>query len=146
MGFGTFEQEAMYPPVRSPEAPDGTPEHVAKYYRAAEKILKSNDPDMLPSAATNARHAIELALAGLGAEGRTLAQKIADAKERALIVPALAEWANEIRLIGNEGTHGEDADADDIAQAVYFAEVLLVCLYELPALIENRKARRAARQ
>ena len=143
---GICVQEAMYPPVRPAKAPSGTPETIAKFYRAAVKILKRGDPDELPSAATNARHAIELALAGLGAEGRTLAQKIADAKRRALIVPALETWATEIRLIGNEGTHGEDTDADDIAQAVYFAEVLLVCLYELPALIEDRKARKAARQ
>lgn len=138
--------EALYPPVRPAEAPEGTPEHVARFYRAAEKILRRGDPDELPSAATNARHAIEQALIGLGVEDGTLAKKIADAQSRGLIAPVLGAWATEIRSIGNEGTHGKDPDANDIAQAVYFAEMLLVCLYELPAMIEDRKARKAARQ
>ncbi len=146
MGFSNFELEAMYPPIRTVEAPEGTPEHIAKFYRAAEKILRRGDPDMLPSAATNARHAIELALVSLGAEGGSLKQKIANAQSRGLIVPVLETWATEIREIGNEGTHEIDLDANDIAQAVYFAEMLLTCLYTLPAMIEDRKARKAARQ
>jgi hypothetical protein len=59
---------------------------------------------------------------------------------------SLAEWATELRLLGNEGAHPEidqiEANPQDIRDAIEFLDVLLHYLYDLPAQIKQYRERR----
>lgn len=58
---------------------------------------------------------------------------------------SLAEWADELRVLGNEGAHftGKAVSREDASDALYFIEALLDYLYALSAQFAEFKKRRA---
>jgi hypothetical protein len=138
--FKTFAR--IYPEPKPVDAPQYTPENIAGAYKTAVKNLRSGtkeDSDY-EAAALMARRSLELALGHVGGEGHNLKQKINNLAERQLITPSLAEWAHEIRDIGNEAAHdSEPFTKVDAEQTVYFAEMLFTYFFTLPGMIEERK-------
>jgi HEPN domain-containing protein len=130
----------MYPEPKSLEAPLHTPENIARSYRTAVKNLRSGDDGDYEAACLMARKALELAANQTGGQGGTLAAKIKDLASRGAIAPALAEWAREIKNIGNEAAHeDEPVTQKDTEQTIYFAEMLFTYLFTLPAMIAGRR-------
>jgi len=68
-----------------------------------------------------------------GIESRTLAEGLKKLEEKGHIDSTLAEWANALRLVGNEGAHytGTQVTRDDAEDALAFAEALLDHAYVL---------------
>ena len=67
--------------------------------------------------------------------------RIKKAAEKHKLTPDLAEWAHEIRLGGNEATHGEDPFSREAAQELYsFTELVLLYLFTLPAKLEKSRS------
>jgi Domain of unknown function (DUF4145) len=70
-------------------------------------------------------------------------------REEGLIDDTLAEWANALRVLGNEGAHytGKEVPRDDAEDALAFAEALLENIYILRkrflVFAERRGKRRA---
>ena len=64
---------------------------------------------------------------------RTLAKSLEGLKTAQLIDSTIAEWANALRVLGNEGAHytGNPVSRDDAEDALAFAEALLDHIYVL---------------
>jgi len=64
--------------------------------------------------------------------------------EKEKLQPALQEWAQEVRLIGNRGAHYnplEQVSEEDARDLVNFIRELLKHIYELPAQLKRRRER-----
>ena len=68
-----------------------------------------------------------------GVRGRTLAASLKELQKKGLIEGMLAEWADALRVIGNQGAHftGKSVSRDDAEDSLAFAEALLDHLYVL---------------
>ena len=74
-------------------------------------------------------------------EGGTLYERLKRLADNHVIPSAVAEWAHEVRVIGNDGLH-EDATVsrDDAEMARSFALTYLRYAFELPGDIRARRA------
>ena len=69
-----------------------------------------------------------------------LSIRLKNMAQKGILQPQLAEWAKEIRLIGNVGGHFDPAESvsmDEAKQLLSFTEELLKYLFELPAELER---------
>ena len=127
----------MYPNSATFDAPEHTPENIAGDYKTAKKNLLGNE---YKAASIMARTALEAAVKEFDARGVNLKQKIDNLAEQHVITQSLAEWAHEIRDIGNDAAHESSPISQaDAEQAVYFAEMLFTYLFTLPGMIEERR-------
>jgi glutamate-1-semialdehyde aminotransferase len=94
-----------------------------------------------------ARHALEAVTKDQGATKSSLADRLKEMVAAHKLQPNLAEWATEVRLVGNAGAHNPLAavpreDAEDLLD---FMRDLVNYLYVLPfELVERRKKKSAA--
>ena len=97
------------------------------------------------AAAVMYRKAIEVALLELKIRGRTLNDKIAALIAEKRLGQEVADWAHEVRLIGNEAAHqSEPPSKADVADLRGSTEILLRMLYVIPSLIKRRRDAAAA--
>lgn len=75
---------------------------------------------------------------------RTLVRSLQKLREEGLIDSTIAEWADALRLVGNEGAHytGKQVLRDDAEDALAFAEALLDHIYVLRQRFEEFAKRR----
>ncbi|NMM29685.1 MAG: DUF4145 domain-containing protein [Cellulomonas sp.] len=94
------------------------------------------------------RRTLEGVCADQGVNERTLAASLAQMKEKDLLDQRLLDWAQALRVVGNEGAHytGERVSREDARDALSFAEALLDYLYVLAGKFEEFSARRATRK
>jgi hypothetical protein len=83
-----------------------------------------------------------------GVQERTLAGSLKELRNRGLIDDTLAEWADALRVLGNEGAHYTERGVgrEDAEDALSFAEALLDNLYVLRKRFADFQARLAARR
>ena len=127
----------FFPIPKRISAPYGLPENIANSFRSAKRFLLSGQDADYEAACVMARRGIEQAINDFGGEGKNLFQKIENLEAKRLIPPAIRDWAQHLREIGNEGAHGGIATEEDAKQAVYFAEMLFTYLYSLPKRMEE---------
>jgi hypothetical protein len=79
---------------------------------------------------------------------RTLVRGLAKLKEEGVIDSTLAEWADALRILGNEGAHytGKQVQRDDSEDALAFAEALLDHIYVLRKRFVEFETRRASKR
>jgi len=79
---------------------------------------------------------------------RTLVKSLGKLKADGLIDAIIAEWADALRLLGNEGAHytGKQVPRDDAEDALAFAEALLDHIYVLRKRFEKFANRRASKE
>ncbi len=87
------------------------------YRRALERALKFAHPDLKGS----------------------LKDKIKKLVASGILPSALGEWADEIRVVGNDGAHDDDVDRDDLKAARMFCDSFLRYLITLPKEVEIRR-------
>ncbi len=77
-------------------------------------------------------------------ERKTLAEGLKQLRAEGKIDGTLAEWANLLRVVGNEGAHytGKAVSREDAEDALSFAEALLDHIYVLRQRFDDFKARR----
>lgn len=95
------------------------------------------------------RRTLEGTCADQGSTKRTLVSNLKDLQAQGKIDGFLAEWADLLRIVGNEGAHFSFSDsvtAQDAEDALDFAEALLDHLYVLRARFDDFKGRREARR
>jgi len=90
------------------------------------------------------RRTLEGTCARQGIKARTLAASLTELKTQGLIDGMLAEWADALRVLGNQGAHytGKPVRRADAEDSLSFAEALLDHLYVLRQRFEDFKARR----
>lgn len=89
-----------------------------------------------------ARRTVEAITMDKGETNGTLAERLVRLRDRGILQPALAEWATEVRLIGNIGAHFDPIQSvslDDSRELLAFVRELLRYLYELPAELSRRR-------
>lgn len=79
------------------------------------------------------------------AQERVLVKSLEKLKADGLVDGTIAEWANALRVLGNEGAHytGRQVPRDDSEDALAFAEALLDHIYVLRKRFEEFAKRRA---
>lgn len=94
------------------------------------------------------RRTLEGTCADQGSTKRTLADSLKELQAQAKIDGLLAEWADLLRVVGNEGAHfsGKGVSAQDAEDALDFAEALLDHLYVLRARFDEFKSRQQKRK
>ena len=94
------------------------------------------------------RRTLEGTCRELGVGERTLHKALARLKADGHIDTMLAEWADALRVIGNQGAHytGDVVSREDAEDSLAFAEALLDYLYALRNRFEEFKARRSSRE
>ena len=91
------------------------------------------------------RKAIEAALLDLKISGRSLNEKIEALIAEKRLGQEVADWAHEVRLIGNEAAHQyEPPSKADVADLRGLTEILLRMLFVIPSLIKRRREAAAA--
>jgi hypothetical protein len=83
-----------------------------------------------------------------GVRERTLVKSLEKMKESQLIDNRLLEWAQELRVLGNEGAHftGNRVSRVDAEDALALAEAILDYLYVFNAQFKAFKERRKERE
>ena len=96
---------------------------------------------------TTAVRAVEAMLAEEGYHDRKqgLKRRIDNAVAEGKLPPAMGDWANEVREIGNE-THTDESPAplpgkEDAKQALLFANMLAEYLFVLPTRIKQARGK-----
>ena len=80
-----------------------------------------------------------------GETSGNLYKRIKSLLEKGILDKNLGDWANEIRLIGNNGAHFDpinDVEKEDANQIILFIEELIKYLYIMPAEIAKRRKSR----
>ena len=113
-------------------------EDVGNYWVEARRSIEGKN---WTAAALMARSAIQLVARARGAKGKNLKEEIDDLATQGLILPIMKEWAHEVRVLANEGTHPKpgskgtpEKDAKDVVE---FLSFLMTVMYDLPKEIED---------
>ena len=135
-----FELITIFPPRREPSAPENTPDGIAGDFLEAEDNMRRRNwtsAGMMYRKVLQ-RSTTQLAPAGVDFTRMNLMQRIDVLAENHLITPAMRDWAQIVRLDGNEATHEEEEEfsPEKASQMRYFTELFLTYAFTLPARVE----------
>ncbi|WP_339077226.1 DUF4145 domain-containing protein [Acetobacter sp. AC2005] len=134
------------PPPPKPTAPLFLPDNVERAFIEGERSRISGN---VCAAGMTYRRSLELATKDKardipGASGKSLAARIRILAENQLLTPDIRDWADHIRIIGNESAHDEDEPSpQEIADLGNLTRMMLVYLYELPGQVQRMKGEEA---
>lgn len=116
----------------------------AEHYEAR----KCFDAKAFTATVVMVRRTLEGVCADKGARERNLAASLKVMHEEGLLDNRLYEWAQQLRIVGNEGAHftGNQVPRQDAADALAFCEAFLDYLYVLTAKFEEFRQRRATKE
>lgn len=115
------------------------PTEIAEVFKEAARALHAECPR---ASAVMARRTLEAITADKGETKGDLADRLKNLATKGVLLPTLADWAREVRLVGNVGAHFDPiktVSKKDAEQLVTFVRELLKYLYELPAELARRK-------
>lgn len=115
------------------------PVEIAEAFSEAIVCLSAPAPR---AAAAMARRTLEAITVNQGETKGVLADRLKALATRNLLQPSLADWAKEVRLIGNSGAHYdliEQVTPEDAKDIINFIRELVRYLYELPADLDKRR-------
>jgi hypothetical protein len=117
------------------------PADIASAFAEAIATLYANCPR---AAVVMARRTLEAVTADKGETTKdTLVTKLKHLATTGVLSPDLADWATEVRKIGNTGAHYDPLDIatmEDARDLVNFLRELLRYLYEMPAELRRRRS------
>lgn len=115
------------------------PSEIASAFSEASRSLLGQCPR---AAAVMARRTLEAVADQHSAAGPNLAARLEWLASHGKLHSTLADWAKEVRLVGNRGAHFDpiqDVSLEDARDLVAFVRELLKYLYELPADLARRR-------
>ena len=118
-------------------APMHTPEPVARLYRQGAANLPQH-PD---AAGAMFRKALEQALTlEFPQITGTLFRRIQEAVKQGALTSAMGEWADQIRLDGNEAVHGDEPfSVEDARRLETFTSLVFLYLFTLPGMLKEAR-------
>jgi len=124
---------------------DSVPASIANSYAEAAKALRAAAPT---ATAIMCRRTLEGICQHFGASGKNMPQKLDDLRIKGELDPRLHEWANDLRILGNDAAHDVDTviAQDDARDALEFTKALIQNLFVLRRAFEEFKKRRASAQ
>jgi len=93
-----------------------------------------------------ARRTLEAIATDKGEANGALAQRLSNLSTKGFLHATLADWAKEVRLIGNVGAHFDpisDVSLDDARQLIDFIRELAKFLYVLPYELNERRTEKS---
>lgn len=141
-----FKIVGFWPAAPGPIVPDGLPPAVDRAFLSAEKNFGIEK--MEEAAGMMYRRALDVGLKVIAPDvDGSLYQRIEKLVANHTLTKALGEWAHEIRLLGNESAHDEDAPSrEDLTALRNFSDLVLRYLFTLPAMLEARRAAAAEKK
>jgi hypothetical protein len=118
------------------------PSPIASAFQEAVQALSANCPR---AAAVMARRTLEAITVDRGETTGPLAQRLNNLASKGQLHATLADWAKEVRLIGNVGAHFDpisDVSIDDSRQLSDFIRELVKFIYVLPFELNARRAQK----
>lgn len=123
--------------------PKHWPADVGNYWVEARRSIEGKN---WTAAALMARSAVQLVARSHGATGKNLKEEIDDLAAKGLILPSMKEFAHEVRVLANEGTHPQPGSTGtperDAKDAVEFLSFLMTMMYNLPKQIDDYRKRK----
>ncbi|WP_418610197.1 DUF4145 domain-containing protein [Gluconobacter cerinus] len=133
------------PSYPTPDIPEYLPQTIERSFAEAERSRISGN---ILAAGMTYRRALEMATKDKARdlpERKILAQRIELLAKENRLTPALADWANHIKDLGNEAAHDEDEPTEaDINALAALTRMTLIYLYEMPERV--RRMREEARE
>jgi hypothetical protein len=130
-------------PLRINDYPEHWTETVGRYWIQAHRSAKDENWD---AASMTARSALQVALREQGAQAKSLKGEIDILAAKGILPPHMKDWAHELRELGNEAAHPDQATAKaepkDVLDVIEFLDFLLQYLYDLPYAIKEYRKRR----
>jgi hypothetical protein len=126
-------------PLAGTVVDEAVPKEIASVFTEACQVIAANCPR---AGAVMARRTLEAITVDKGHKSGNLAARLKAMSESGILHPTLADWAKEVRLIGNAGAHydpAESVEIEDAEQLRDFLRELLKFLYVLPAELEKRR-------
>jgi Domain of unknown function (DUF4145) len=135
-----WQVASFWPVAPGPLIPEHLPHEVERVYLQAERNFPISGNE--EAAGTMYRKALDVGLKNIAPSvNGTLKARIATLVQQNLLTPALGEWAEQIRLLGNEAAHEIDQPTRDEVEALRnFSDLVLRYLFTLPAMVTARKA------
>jgi hypothetical protein len=134
----------FWPDAPGPLIPENLPSDVERVYLQAERNfpIAGNEE----AAGTMYRKALDIGLKIIAPSVTgVLKARIATLVKQNLLTPSLGEWADQIRLLGNDTAHEIDQPTREELEALRnFSDLVLRYLFTLPGMVAARKAPSAA--
>jgi hypothetical protein len=127
-GFGDDDPIVMYPaPQRISPA---VPQPLRNEWEEARTCL---DAKAYTACAVMVRRTLEGTCKDQGVKAKNLAKALQELRDQGLTEGILAEWADALRVLGNQSAHftGREVSREDAEDSLAFAEALLDHLYVL---------------
>lgn len=135
--------EAMLYPSSDRRGIPGLPEPARRTYESAQSCFMTGnfEPCVLMC-----RKCLEAICTSLGVQEGTLAKRLRALKESGRIETRLYDWADQLRLVGNEAAHGLDGrlTKQDAVDGLDFVEAILQYVFVLDRRFREFRARRQA--
>jgi Domain of unknown function (DUF4145) len=136
-----WQVSAFWPVAPGPQIPEHLPPEVERVYLQAERNFPI--PGNEEAAGTMYRKALDVGLKIIDPSSATdlLKPRIAKLVQQNRLTPTLGEWAEQIRLLGNEAAQEIDQPTREEVEALRnFSDLVLRYLFTLPAMVAARKA------
>jgi Domain of unknown function (DUF4145) len=132
--------ENFWPEVPGPEIPDLLPPDVSRIYLQAERNFPVAGNE--EAAGTMYRKALDIGLKIIAPDVTgVLKTRITELVKQNKLTPSLGEWADQIRLLGNDTAHEIDQPTrEELTALRNFSDLVLRYLFTLPKMVEARKA------
>lgn len=129
-------------PITDNMALKNAPEIVTRPYQEATKCYRSQAYD---ACVIMCRKGIEAICMDKGEVKGNLADKLKSLKNKGILEDTIYKWANELRLIGNDGAHSHDqiVTQEDAKDSIDFFDALITYLYHLISQYDKLKKRRS---
>lgn len=129
---------AQYPDKLPLKAPEHIPKEVERVYLQAVDAHRRTNLDL---AAMGFRRALELALKAKAPDLKgQLGPRIDQLAAKHVLTPAMKEWAEDSRVLGNEANHDPpEPTPENVQQLFLFTESLLEYLFTLPEKVRQRR-------
>jgi len=126
-------------PAADTQMSSDVPVQIGEVFQEAVRAAHAECPR---ASAVMARRTLEAITADKGETTGALAGRLKKLAASGVLLSTLADWASEVRLVGNAGAHYDPMDSvskKDAEQLIAFVGELLRYLYELPAKLARRK-------
>jgi hypothetical protein len=135
-----WQLSVFWPDAPRPLIPENLPGEVERVYLQAERNFPTLGNE--EAAGTMYRKALDVGLKIIAPTVTgTLKSRISELVKQNRLTPSLGEWADQIRLLGNDTAHDIDQPTREELEALRnFSDLVLRYLFTLPALVAARKA------
>lgn len=126
-------------PLPNSNLHNAVPSEISGAFNEANTAILAGCPR---AGAVMARRTLEAITIDQGQSNGTLAKRLQELTNNGILLPTLADWAKEVRLIGNSGAHFDpinDVSDSDAKQLLSFISELLNYIYIMPFELANRR-------